>query len=232
MMEGAAPNPNTRRGDIIRIALILATLGLDQVTKMWARANYSLPDGEPDYYKVTQVIGEWVQFRLVYNRGAAFGLRPQDILPFLHPTVFYLLFSSVAILVLFFYYRKLGRHEAWPRTGVALILSGAFGNLIDRLQLHKVTDFIDVGIPGYAWRWPTFNIADSCVCVGVGLILAAPLFARKHAAEESAAGGAHAPAAGAGREGRGSERTSPSHDGPSSMPGSEGTAGFDGTDNT
>ena len=57
-------------------------------------------------------------------------------------------------------YWKLGRHDAWPKAGVALILSGAFGNLIDRLQLHKVTDFIDMGIPGYAWRWPTFNIAD------------------------------------------------------------------------
>lgn len=199
------------RGDFLRAFLILATLLFDQATKYLARLHYSLPNGEPDYFKVTQVLGEWLQIRLVYNYGAAFGMKPQSALPFLHPTVFYLLFSGVAILVLFLYYRKLGHHEPWPKTGVALILSGAFGNLIDRVQFHKVTDFIDVGVPGVAWRWPTFNVADSCVCVGVGLILAAPLFVRAHqghggsSADSSAATapGAGAPGRNAGAEGPG-----------------------------
>jgi signal peptidase II len=160
--------------DLFRPALLLLFLVVDQLTKWWARAAYSLPDGEPDYFKVTPILGEWLQFRLVYNSGAAFGMKPQEILPFLHPTLFYGLFTAVAIAVLFFYYRKLDAREGWAKTGVALILSGAFGNLIDRLLLHKVTDFIDVGLAGGP-RWPTFNVADSCVCVGVGLILAAPL---------------------------------------------------------
>lgn len=180
--------PTTLRGDAWRLLLVLVTLAADQVTKFVARAQYSLPDGTPDYFKVTQVAGEWLQFRLVYNSGAAFGMKPQSILPFLHPTVFFALFSTVAIGVLCYYYRKLAYEEGWQKTGVALILSGAFGNLIDRLMLHKVTDFIDVGLPG-GLRWPTFNIADSCVCVGVGLILAAPLFMRK-AAVASDPGGA------------------------------------------
>jgi signal peptidase II len=183
--------PSSLRGDAWRLFLVLVTLVADQVTKYAARAHYSLPDGTPDYFKVTQVAGEWLQFRLVYNSGAAFGMKPQSVLPFLHPTLFFALFSTVAIGVLFYYYRKLSAVEGWQKTGVALILSGAFGNLIDRLMLHKVTDFIDVGLPGGA-RWPTFNIADSCVCVGVGLILAAPLFLRKAAPAMTAAGSAPA----------------------------------------
>lgn len=190
-------------GDGFRLILLLATLAADQLTKWWARAAYSLPDGEPDYLHVTRVLGEWLQFRLVYNSGAAFGMKPQSVLPFLHPTLFYALFSTAAIVVLFLYYRRLDARETWAKAGVALILSGAFGNLIDRLLLHKVTDFIDVGLPG-GLRWPTFNVADSCVCVGVGLILAAPLFAGRRAATGD---GASAAAAGS--------RTSPDgHDAP------------------
>ncbi|HAO99680.1 MAG TPA: signal peptidase II, partial [Fibrobacteres bacterium] len=151
------------------IALVM--LLVDQITKHAARVSFSLPDGNPDYFKFHTVIGEWFQFRLVYNFGAAFGMKPQGVLPFLNPTLFYTLFSLAAMVFLGIYYRHLKPNEFWPRLGVALIFSGAVGNLIDRLALHKVTDFIDVGIPGVSPRWPTFNIADSCVCVGMGILL-------------------------------------------------------------
>ncbi len=161
-------------GDIFRLLLLLSTLAFDQITKYLARRHLGLPNGEPDYYKFKQVFGEWLQFRLVYNSGAAFGMKPQGFLPFLNPTVFYTVFSCIAIGVLIAYYRKLNAADLWPKLGVTLILSGAFGNLIDRIAFHKVTDFIEVGIPGIQPHWPNFNIADSCVCVGVGLILLAP----------------------------------------------------------
>ncbi len=170
-------NPMT--GDLGRLLLVVVALIADQVSKYMARKNFGLPGGEPDYFHIKQVLGEWVQFRLVYNTGAAFGLRPQSVLPFLNPTVFYVLFSSVAIGVLVYYYAKLRPLEVLQKTGVALILSGALGNLVDRLKFHKVTDFIDVGIPSYPIRWPTFNVADSCVCVGVTLIMLAPFFMSK-----------------------------------------------------
>lgn len=157
------------------LLLFSAVLLFDQLTKHWARVAYSLPNGEPDYYLSTPVLGEWVQFRLVYNLGAAFGLRPQSVVPFLHPTLFYLLFSLAAIVFLTVYYRRLGPAERGARIGVLLILAGAFGNLIDRVTLHKVTDFIDVGIPGVATRWPVFNIADSSVCIGIAFLLIAML---------------------------------------------------------
>lgn len=164
------------KANLWRWILFSLTLAADQITKTIARAVYSLPNGEPDYSKYTVVIGEWLQFRLVYNYGAAFGMKPQQLLPFLHPTLFFSLFSIVAITILVMYLRRLGPHEGWLKSGVFLILSGAFGNLIDRLSMHRVTDFIDMGIPGIAWRWPTYNIADSCVCVGVAILLIAPLW--------------------------------------------------------
>ena len=189
MSDSISPHRQERRGfhwDFPRMAMVLGFLALDQFTKYLARARFSLPDGDPDYFKVFPLLGEWIQLRLVYNSGAAFGLKPQSYLPFLHPTLFYVVFSLVAIGVLIAYYRKLGTSDGWQKSGVALILSGAFGNLIDRLTMDRVTDFIDVGIPGVLTRWPTFNIADSCVCVGVGLILAAPLLVRKSDHPEAA----------------------------------------------
>ena len=157
----------------------VAALTLDQMTKHWARLHFSFPDGNPDYTKSLPVIGDWVQFRLVYNMGAAFGMKPQGILPFLSPTVFYAIFSLVAMIFLGIYYRRLAANESLSRMAVVLILAGAFGNLSDRLSFHKVTDFIDVGIPGVFPRWPTFNVADSCVCIGMGILLLSPLFLKR-----------------------------------------------------
>jgi signal peptidase II len=173
------PNASKIRSRLGLAALLAVTLAVDQWTKFLARANFGFPDGEPDYFKVKHVIGEWLQFRLIYNTGAAFGMKPQEFLPFLNPTVFYVLFSTAAIGFLLFLYRKLPREDLWQKSGITLILSGAFGNLIDRLKFQKVTDFIDVGLPGYPWRWPTFNIADSCVCVGVAMILISSWIPRK-----------------------------------------------------
>ncbi len=168
-MNGNSPSKTLGR---LGLAVLLGvTLIIDQWTKHLSRVNFGFPDGEPDYFKVKHVIGEWLQFRLIYNTGAAFGMRPQEMIPWLNPTIFYVLFSAAAIGFLIFLYRRLPRGDMWQKSAITLILSGAFGNLIDRLRFEKVTDFIDVGIPGYHWRWPTFNIADSCVCVGVAMIL-------------------------------------------------------------
>jgi signal peptidase II len=174
----------------LHAGIFVLVILFDQVTKYWARVRYSLPSGEPDYYLSTHVIGEWLQFRLVYNYGAAFGTRPQGILPFMNPTTFFLVMTVVAMACLGFYYYKLGPKEKSARFGVLLILAGALGNLIDRMSMHKVTDFIDAGIPGFSPRWPVFNIADSSVFIGILLMLIPPFFSGKKEtpAEESHAG--------------------------------------------
>jgi len=162
---------------VFGLGLFTGVFALDQATKFWSRTVFSLPNGEPDYFKTLQVLGDWLQFRLVYNSGAAFGIRPQNILPFLHPTLFYGLFSLAAIIILGIYFRKLAPGDSASRIGIILILAGAAGNLIDRLCFHKVTDFIDAGIPGFFPRWPTFNVADSSVCIGMGILILFPMFA-------------------------------------------------------
>jgi len=168
------------------IAVFILSLGLDQLTKWWARARFSLPGGEPDYHNYISVIGDWFHLRLVYNHGAAFGLRPHEILPFLHPMSFYVAFSLIAIILLTLYYRKLGPGEPAARLGITLILSGAVGNnLIDRLAMHKVTDLFDVGIPGFYPRWPVFNIADSAVTIGLALLIIPSFFPRREPPAES-----------------------------------------------
>ena len=179
------------------IAVIVIGYGLDQWTKWLARIHLGGPNGELDYSKFVNVFGDWFLFRLVYNHGAAFGMRPQNLVPFLHPTVFYGILSIFAIGMLAFYFKKLPIWDTPSRYGIVCILSGAFGNLTDRLIFHKVTDFLEMGIPqafaektgianwpdalgfhipGITSRWPTYNIADSMVCIGVGLLLLAPLF--------------------------------------------------------
>ena len=165
------PTPNKWMARAAMMVLLALTLAADQWTKLQARIHFGLPGGEPDYFKVKPILGEWLQFRLIYNTGAAFGMRPQHLFPWLNPTVFYLMFSTVAIVFLGYLYRRVPRGDNWQKAGIVLILSGAFGNLIDRMRFDRVTDFIDVGIPAYTWRWPTFNVADSCVCVGVAMLV-------------------------------------------------------------
>ena len=121
------------------IALVM--LLVDQITKHAARVSFSLPDGNPDYFKFHTVIGEWFQFRLVYNFGAAFGMKPQGVLPFLNPTLFYTLFSLAAMVFLGEAYLSEGRvDEADPLFQKALaarpkLVPALFG--IGRVQLKE-----------------------------------------------------------------------------------------------
>jgi signal peptidase II len=164
----------------LHASVLVAVLFLDQVTKLWARARFSGPDGQPDYGAHIAVLGDWLHLRLVYNYGASFGMRPQEILPFLHPVLFFILLTLAAVVLLAAYYRKMEPDDKAGRLALVLVLSGAIGNnLIDRPIFHKVTDFIDVGIPGLYPRFPVFNIADTAVTVGIMLLFLAPLFRRK-----------------------------------------------------
>ena len=156
------------------ILVLLVGWLADQLSKLWAVGRLAHPDGTPTGEAIP-VIGQWLRFRLAYNEGAAFSSRPQDLLPFLHPTVFYGLISVVAVVGLVYFYRTLPKVD-WPgRLGTLMILSGAMGNLADRLRIHKVVDFIDSDFPDFIMhRWPTFNIADSLVLIGVGMVIVGP----------------------------------------------------------
>jgi|SRR5690606_31572505 len=142
--------------------IIGAVVVLDRITKIIA--EQSLLTGP------VSVIGDTVQFRLVYNPGAAFGLGQA-----LGPTArwVFLVIAVVALVVLAQMSREARVGDQLRQWSLGLVAGGAAGNLIDRIiSPPGVVDFIDVGVA--AWRWPTFNVADiaiSCGAVALALSL-------------------------------------------------------------
>ncbi|MCQ2096338.1 MAG: signal peptidase II [Fibrobacter sp.] len=162
------------------IGLILFSIVADQLTKFWAVSRFTNETGAPTHDFI-KVIGEqWIRFRLVFNEGAAFSIRPQNLMPFLPSWVFYLLISIIAAGVLFWFYRSIDKRDYLSRLGVVMIIGGAIGNFIDRMRMQKVVDFIDCDLPDFIMeRFPTFNVADCFVTVGVSLVVLSPLLLRK-----------------------------------------------------
>ena len=137
--------------------LSLLVLVLDQITKLWAESV--LINGQIELLS-------WFNLTLAYNTGAAFS--------FLADAggwqrYFFLGIGVVAVLIIFVWLRKLQSHERTTAIGLALILGGAIGNIIDRALYGHVIDFIDWHYG--AWHWPAFNIADSAISVGAVLII-------------------------------------------------------------
>ena len=112
-----------------------------------------------------RIIGDWVQFTLVFNRGAAFGTTVGDRSRWI--------FTILAIGILFVLVRMAIHSrpdETWKLAALGLVCGGAIGNLIDRLRwAHGVVDFIDVGV--HAHRFWVFNLADSAVSVGAAMLV-------------------------------------------------------------
>lgn len=103
-------------------------------------------------------------FSLSYikNEGIAFGLFPNygQILVFM---------SILTIGIILFLLFRVKNINLWLECAFGLVLGGAIGNVWDRIQLGGVIDFIDIGFKNY--RWPAFNFADSCICIGVLMLL-------------------------------------------------------------
>ncbi|MCQ2054658.1 MAG: signal peptidase II [Fibrobacter sp.] len=161
------------------IAIIVVSIVSDQLTKLWAVARFTNETGAPNHEYIN-VIGEFIRFGLVFNKGAAFSSRPQDLMPFLPPWLFFLLISIVAAVVLVWFYKCIDKRDYLTRLGVVMILGGAVGNFIDRMRLQMVVDFIDCDFPDFIMtRFPTFNVADSFVTVGVAIVILSPVILRK-----------------------------------------------------
>lgn len=130
---------------------------LDQITKMVVNQRIGLHESIP-------VIDSFFHLTHVRNTGAAFGLLAQMPAWFRRP--FFLLTTALAVVVLLFFLRRTPDATPLFVTAIAAILGGAMGNLIDRL-VHdgEVIDFLDLHWQGY--HWPAFNVADSCITLGV-----------------------------------------------------------------
>lgn len=108
----------------------------------------------------------WLNITLAHNYGAAFSFLSDAGGWQRH---FFVVLASVVSLVLLIWLLRLARREWVTGLGLALVLGGAVGNLLDRVQLGYVVDFIDVHVRG--WHYPAFNVADSAISCGVALLL-------------------------------------------------------------
>ena len=128
----------------------------DQVTKALVVANI-------DHGERVPVIGDVVQLWLVRNTGAAFSL-------FEGLTWLFLPVHALAIVMVVYFHRQFRDRGPWIHVVLGAILAGSLGNLTDRVRLGYVVDFVSVGIGDL--RWPTFNVADPSLVIGILILVA------------------------------------------------------------
>ena len=149
------------RGKLFLLLLVVVTVvALDQWTKMMAFQQLS-----PIYPK--RIIDGFFSLTLVMNSGVAFG-----VFSGIESSVkayFLLAMSGVTVGLVIFYYFYEKHLQPVTRFGLALVVGGAFGNMIDRWRYDKVIDFLDFYWKNY--HWPAFNIADCAISIGVTLLL-------------------------------------------------------------
>ena len=156
----AAPTQEQPFARRFEIGVMVVIVLFDQITK--AMVRNALGTGES-----RTLIPGLLDLTHVENTGAAFGLL--NAIDFPYKGVVMLVIASLALLAIALYGTQLGFHERLARFGLALILGGAFGNLLDRVQHGHVVDFVDV-----YWNdvhfW-AFNVADAAISVGAVLVL-------------------------------------------------------------
>ena len=155
---GSDANGKERRGALRWLWCSLAVVIADQATKAAAVALLD-PASSVELIPTVDLV-------LAYNAGAAFS--------FLSTAGGWQrwLFIGLAVVICGFilhWLRDLPRHARWLPLALSLILGGAVGNVIDRVRIGAVVDFIDFHVGD--WHWPAFNVADSAICVGAALIV-------------------------------------------------------------
>ena len=136
----------------------LVVLPLDQWTKHLIMQNFEL-------HQSRTLIQHYLNLVYVQNSGAAFGIFADSSIrvPFLS------MIAVLAVGIILWILPRLSYAQRWQKIGLALVVPGAIGNLIDRLRFGSVVDFIDVH--WYQYHWPAFNVADSAITLGVACML-------------------------------------------------------------
>jgi signal peptidase II len=137
-----------KRKVVLSLLVIPLVVALDQISKLWVRANSPQIELLPDLLNLVHV----------ENRGAAFGL-------FDNQTLFLVAVGIISLVVIVLILRYLSPATILSIVSVSLILGGAVGNLIDRISRGSVTDFIEFHVQD-VFLWPAFNFADSFVVIG------------------------------------------------------------------
>jgi signal peptidase II len=161
-----------RKGGLLFLATTAGVIALDQWTKYLARTYLYGQSGTGP--RSVPVLGDYIRLTYVENRGAAFGLLQDQ-------TTFFILVGLVVVGVIVASYRQIEQPGWILNLCLGLQLGGAIGNLIDRIRFGYVVDFFDLTV------WPVFNVADSAICVGVGLLAWHLLFPRQDAEQPARA---------------------------------------------
>jgi len=154
--------PRVKESALYRAAYFLVSLAvllLDQWTKGIITRAF-------DVHQSRTVVGGLFDLTYVRNSGAAFGLFAS-----VDSSIKAIMLNSVAVLVFIVvsvYALRSSHKSVRLQVGFSLILGGAIGNLLDRVRFGYVVDFLDFSISGH--HWPAFNVADSAICIGVGLL--------------------------------------------------------------
>jgi signal peptidase II len=150
----------TARKLLLLILVLLAGVILDLVTKLWVMQALPLGAQIP-------VVKGFFNLVHVHNRGVAFGLLAGWSASFAR--LFFICTTCLVLVVVGYLWWRLPP-DHWPAAlGYSLIFTGAVGNLVDRIRWGEVVDFLDVYWGRY--HWPAFNVADSLVCVGAGILI-------------------------------------------------------------
>lgn len=153
------------------LALIVGLLVavLDQITKYAVRMAFSVGESRP-------LISGFFDLTYVRNTGAAWGMFGGQNAS--------LTVLSVVMLVAMVVFRRSFLSDTWEhRLALGLMIGGIVGNLLDRLRLGWITDFLDFHAGRY--HWPAFNVADAAICIGVGIYILSALWLAGHPLHES-----------------------------------------------
>lgn len=161
--------PKSAKSILWPVVIVLSVLLADQISKILALRYLAETES-------VTVLGRFLKFTLVYNEGGAMGTN-------LGSSTYYLI-ASILILLFVLYYIYLVRRDRIMAFTLSFVAGGALGNIVDRIRLGKVVDFIDVDMPDVSLfgreleRWWTFNIADSAITCAIIVLLVRVLFVR------------------------------------------------------
>lgn len=144
------------RFSVVAVLVVLC----DQITKALVLAKMPL-------FKSITIIPGFFSLTHVHNPGGAFGFLAQNGSPLRH--WIFLCAALLALGLIIYFYHQTPKTHPYLGLGLSLIFGGAIGNVIDRLRFGEVVDFLDFYVANL--HWPTFNLADSAVTVGVGIFL-------------------------------------------------------------
>lgn len=165
-----------RKSLLVCLGISLVIVAADQISKILIE-NHLVEN------QSVSVIGDLLNFHFIYNQGGAMGTS-------IGPSWVYTILTLLSLGLIIKYFTGPDSGSAFAKFSLAVILGGAVGNLIDRLRMGKVIDFIDLDIPDikflHLYRWFTFNIADAAITFGLILFALSVFFPKKPRENEDA----------------------------------------------